>query len=137
MQKISFTIINPHHAIMHIDNADRPIPQIDSLWITDYTYHNSSTTFLSGQYQDGDTIDLTPLIGRDKSEYIVWLRFGDCVKTGTFEFNGLEYDYCLEAGIHWIHIEENREETKMQYFLQDFEYKNIDPLSVDSVWITS
>ena len=129
----SFTIINPHHAVMHLTGT--PAPHVDSLWLTNY---DCDSTFLFGHWQDGDTIDLAPLVGRSKQEYKVWLKFGDCLKNGTLTFNGLEYDYCLDAGIWGIHIDKNHNETAIQYTFLDYTYHVIsEELHPDSVWITS
>ena len=134
---VSFSNVNPHHAVMHITNGEEPVPHVDSLWITNHYYYNETTTLITGKYQAEETIDLASLVGREPGEYTAWLRFGDCIRMASFEFNGLEYDYCLDAGVRWVHIEKNNTETAIQYFLRDYDYMDVGSIPVDSVWITS
>lgn len=130
----AFTVITPHHVVMNITNGSMPVPPMDSLWVTTYFNHSASETLLSGVFQNGDTIDLEPLVGRKDAQYTVWMQFGDCIKKGSFEFSGLEYDYCLAADIHGIHIETSYQEDKIQYYLLDYDYRET-YLPVDSIWI--
>ena len=89
---VQFTYINPHHLILHITDAGEPA-KADSMWITSKS--SGYRTLQAGTaVADGDTIDLSPLVGMDEHEYMAWLRFGDCVRVYWFSFNGLEYDYC-------------------------------------------
>lgn len=131
--KASFSIINPHHAILDISHGDQPAPHLDSLWVTTYA---GDSTLLTAKPQSGDTIDLSPLVGRGEAYYKAWLRLANCLKTFKFDFTGLEYDYCLEADIRWLDVEGNDTGSKIQYYLYDYNYHTKEPVPVDSLWIT-
>ena len=132
---ISFIIINPHRAVVNIARAGQSIPHLDSMWITPYS---RSEVLMTAKPQAGDTIDLTPLVGQTDGTYTGWLRFGECIKKTEFEFNGKEYDYCLETGVAWLRVESNENGTTIKYYLMDRDANDIEATTfVDSVWIES
>ena len=132
---ISFMVVNPHRAVVNIANAGHSVPHLDSMWITP---HSNGKILMTAKPQAGDTIDLTPLVGRTDGTYLGWLRFGECVKKTEFEFNGLEFDYCLETGVAWLRVESTDDGTKIKYYLMDRDVNDIEAtLHVDSVWVES
>lgn len=129
---VQLTNINPHHLILNIKDGGEPV-EADSLWIT--STHGSATLETIVSPTDGDTIDLSPMVGMPERNYLAWLRFGDCVKVYSFRFNGKEFDYCLEAGIWWVHIETDYNAHVMQYYLRDYNNQDMYDVPVDSVWV--
>lgn len=133
---VSFTNINPHNLIVNIFNGEAPAPTVDSLWITSI-YSSHRTLLTRTALTDGDTIDLAPMVGLTENSYLAWLRWGDCVQVYEFRFNGLDFDYCLEAGVWWVHIERDYNVPVLRYYLRDYDNQDIINIHVDSVWITT
>ena len=133
--EVHYTHINPHHLILDIKNAGEPA-SADSLWISS-AYDDHRTLMTVTAVSDGDTIDLSPLVGMSEQEYLTWLRFGECVKVYAFDFNGLDYDYCLEAGVWWVHLETDNSAHVLRYYLRDYGNQDIQNMPVDSAWIST
>ena len=131
---VQLTNINPHHLILNMTDGGEPV-EADSLWIT--STHGSATLETIVSPTDGDTIDLSPMVGMPERNYLAWLRFGECVKVYAFDFNGLDYDYCLEAGVWWVHLETDNSAHVLRYYLRDYDNQDIQGMQVDSAWIST
>lgn len=131
---ISFTVINPHAIILHLeDTVSGIVPSVDSMWITSTAYRGFPEALVSGYAQSGDTIDIAPLVGMQEIVYLCWLRIGDCLKNGRFFFSGEEWDYCLEYADCYLLTDVTI--NVLRYSLTNTD--QFENFHVDSVWVSS
>ena len=126
--------INPHRIVLSvIDTATNQPIAWDSVWITNQAWRAKPEILLKAFPQDGDTIDIAPMVGVEWDIYMCWIQIGECIKTANFTFSGAEWDPCLEYQDVAFYVRVQNEYTELQYFV--YNPKNVDIPTIDSVWV--